>query len=89
MTENGQSDQRGVFALVGAVLGGAVGFLLRPSNILTGQLDFGTVITRGANLTGLDALLRSQAESSFNMMFFAALVGAGIGFAIAASRNKG
>ena len=60
----------------------------RPSNILTGQLDFATVITRGANLTGLEQLLRSQAESSFNMMMFAALVGGGIGFAVTLARKK-
>jgi len=60
---------------------------MRPANLLTGQLDFGTVITRGTNLTGLDALLKTQAEQSFNMLVLAALIGAGVGYAIAAARR--
>ena len=63
-------------AAVGFFVGGLIGFMMRPSAILIGQLPFGTVITRGANLTGLDTLLRSTAENSFNQMFTAAVVGA-------------
>ena len=39
--------------IVGAPLGGFVGFLLRPSHLLVGQLPFDVVISRGANLKGL------------------------------------
>jgi len=63
-------------AILGAVLGGLVGFLMRPSLPLVGQLPFSTVITRGSNLTGLDMLLKSTAEQSFNYMLIGAIVGA-------------
>ena len=87
MVADAPSRPKAFFILIGALLGGAVGFLLRPSNMLTGQLDFATVITRGANLKGLDALLKSQAESSFNTMLLATIVGAGIGFLLAARKG--
>ena len=45
---------------LGAAIGGFLGFLLRPSVPLVGPLPFETVITRGANLTGLDSLLRGR-----------------------------
>lgn len=67
---------RGQGALVGAVLGGLVGFLLRPSLPLIGQLPFSTVITRGSNLTGLDVILKSTAETSFNYLAIGLIVGA-------------
>ncbi|HEY6352579.1 MAG TPA: hypothetical protein VI636_24550 [Candidatus Angelobacter sp.] len=67
-TENG--------AILGAVLGGLIGFLLRPSLPLIGQLPFSTVITRGSNLSGLDVILKSTAEQSFNYMLIGAIVGA-------------
>lgn len=63
-------------AILGAFLGGLVGFLLRPSLPLIGQLPFKTVITRGSNLTGLDVLLKSTAEQSFNYMLIGVVVGA-------------
>lgn len=63
-------------ALLGAVLGGLVGFLLRPSLPLIGQLPFSTVITRGSNLSGIDMLLKSTAEQSFNYMVIGVIVGA-------------
>lgn len=63
-------------ALLGAVLGGLVGFLLRPSLPLIGQLPFSTVITRGSNLSGIDMLLKSTAEESFNYMVIGVIVGA-------------
>ena len=67
-TENG--------AILGAVLGGLIGFLLRPSLPLIGQLPFRTVITRGSELSGLDVILKSTAEQSFNYMLIGAIVGA-------------
>jgi hypothetical protein len=65
---------RGV--VLGAILGAIVGFLLRPSVPLVGQLPFPVVITRGANLSGLDIILRSVAKQSFNYMMVGAIVGA-------------
>ncbi len=67
---------RGGGAVLGAILGGLVGFLLRPSVPFLGQLPFSTVITRGSNLTGLDVILKSTAEQSFNYLVIGAVVGA-------------
>jgi len=50
--------------------------VMRPSALLIGQLPFGVVITRGAGLTGFDTLLRPTAETSFNQMAMAAVLGA-------------
>lgn len=62
--------------LLGLILGGFVGFILRPSVAIVGQLPFETVITRGSNLTGMNIILRSAAEQSFNFMMAGAIVGA-------------
>jgi hypothetical protein len=61
-------------AIIGFFAGGLIGYILRPSVFLVGQLPFETVITRGAYLTGLDLLLRSTAQASFNLMATAAIV---------------
>ena len=68
-----------LLGLVGLFIGGLVGFLLRPTAPLMGQLDFGTVITRGSKLKGLDQLLVSTAETSFNYLLVGAILGALIG----------
>lgn len=73
---------------LGAAIGGFLGFLLRPSVPLIGQLPFDTVITRGASLTGLDVLLRGAAEASFNYMVVGVVVGALVGLAIKQRSNK-
>jgi len=65
--------------LLGFMIGGTVGFLLRPSAMLVGQLPFGTVITRGASLQGLDMVLVGTAQTSFNVMLAGAIIGAVIG----------
>jgi F0F1-type ATP synthase assembly protein I len=65
--------------LAGVVVGGLVGFLLRPTVPLMGQLSFITVITRGANLRGLDQLLTAYARTSFNYLVAGIIVGAVIG----------
>ena len=62
-------------ALVGFLLGGWVGFLLRPSEPNLGQLSFTTVIRRSGSTGVADAL----AQTSFNYM----AAGAAIGIAIA------
>jgi hypothetical protein len=74
--------------LVGTIMGGVVGFLLRPSVPLIGQLPFGTVITRGSNLSGLDLLLKGTAETSFNYMLVGLLVGGAIGWLIMQQSRK-
>lgn len=71
-----------------AAIGGVLGFLLRPSVPLIGPLPFETVITRGANLTGLDSLLRGAAETSFNYMLVGVVVGALVGWVIKRQSNK-
>ena len=65
--------------IAGILMGGVVGFLLRPSVPLMGQLPFSTVITRGANLRGLDQLLLGYARTSFNYVLAGLVLGAVIG----------
>ncbi len=65
--------------IVGFIAGGILGFLYRPSAILIGQLPIDVVITRGANLKGVDQVLIPMAQSSFNNMVAIAVVGAVIG----------
>ena len=71
------------FAVPGFFLGGFLGFLLRPANMLVGKLPFETVITLGANLKGLDSLLKGLAQTSFLIMLGGAIAGAVIGAIIA------
>jgi len=70
------------FGLVGLVLGGVIGFLLRPSAMLVGQLPFETVISRGENLQGLDKLLVPIAQTSFNVMVAGAIIGTAVGIVL-------
>jgi len=76
--------------LIGFLVGAFIGYLLRPAAPFVGQLPFGTVITRGSNLEGLDQLLVSTAESSFNYMLIGAIIGC-VGLILitsALSRNR-
>jgi hypothetical protein len=77
---------------IGLVIGGIVGFLLRPSVPFMGQLPFSTVITRGANLHGLDQLLVGYARTSFNYLIAGMLLGSVIGlitaFVISSQRSE-
>jgi hypothetical protein len=77
-----------LLAVAGFLIGALVGFQMRPAVMFVGQLPFETVITRGANLKGLDQILLSTAQQSFNVMLFGALVGAAIGFGIAHVANS-
>jgi hypothetical protein len=70
---------RSKLAIVGILIGGVVGFLLRPTVPLMGQLPFTTVITRGANLRGLDQLLLGNAQSSFNYLVAGIILGTVVG----------
>ncbi|MGD0950178.1 MAG: hypothetical protein ABSA52_22485 [Candidatus Binatia bacterium] len=69
--------------LLGGLVGGTLGFLLRPAIPLVGQLPAGTVITRGAYLEGMDQLLTGIARASFNLVFGGVVVGAVAGAMIA------
>ena len=72
------------FGLAGFLLGAVAGFLLRPSVPLLGvKLPLGVVLTRGANLHGMDEALKPIAENSFNEMLIGALAGAAIGALVA------
>ena len=62
--------------ILGLIVGAFVGFLLRPSVMLVGQLPFETVVSRGANLRGFDQILVPTAEMSFNIMMVGAIIGA-------------
>jgi hypothetical protein len=77
-----------VLGVIGLFVGAFVGFQLRPSAFLVGQLPLGTVITRGANLSGLDVLLVSTAQTSFNYMLAGAAVGAACGLAVGLLTSK-
>jgi ABC-type Fe3+ transport system permease subunit len=72
-----------LLTVTGFVIGGGVGFLLRPSAFLIGQLPIDIVITRGIFLRGLDRVMIPLAESSFNQMLTVAVIGALVGTALA------
>ena len=76
--------------IAGLMIGSIVGFLLRLSVPLMGQLPFTTVITRGANLRGLDQLLLGYARTSFNYLVAGMILGAIVGLitAFAVSGQK-
>jgi hypothetical protein len=76
--------------IAGLFIGGVVGFLLRPGVPLMGQLPFSTVITRGANLRGLDQIFTGYARTSFSYLVAGMVLGAVIGLiaAFAISRQK-
>jgi hypothetical protein len=61
--------------LLGGAVGGVLGYLLRPSIPMLGQLPFQAVITRGESLSGMDLMLKGAAETSFNYMVVGALIG--------------
>lgn len=77
-----------LLAVIGFLIGGFVGFQLRPAAFLVGQLPFGTVLTRGSNLTGLEALLIPTAQTSFNYMLAGAVLGAACGALAGALGSK-
>lgn len=67
----------------GALVGALLGFLLRPSVPLVGQLPFELVISRGGNLSGLDAFIKGAAEQSFNYLLAGTILGAVAGVVLA------
>jgi uncharacterized OB-fold protein len=76
------------WAVIGFLVGGCIGFQLRPSVPLVGQLPFDVVISQGSNLRGADHLLIPFAQASFNEMLTGAILGAIIGIIIGAVRSK-
>ena len=71
----------GVLYVLGPLMGGMIGYLMRPSVFLIGQLPFSTVITRGARLHGLDmALLVPTAQQSFNYLALGFLAGLAVAY---------
>lgn len=86
-----KAGRAGRYVLGGFLLGALAGFLLRPSVPMVGQLPFDVVVTRGANLSGVEVVMRSTAERSFNYMLVAAIIGAvvlGIGAGLTAKRES-
>jgi hypothetical protein len=77
-----------VLALAGLVVGGLLGFQMRPAVMFIGQLPFETVMTRGAGLTGIDQIMRSTAQQSFNVLLVGALAGGFVGFGVAYLANN-
>jgi hypothetical protein len=77
------------FTVVGFLIGGFIGFLLRPSAPFIGQLPFETVFKQGRNLEGLDRVLISTAETSFNYVVVGAIIGAIGGIITGVLLNKG
>lgn len=76
------SSRAGLLLVIGLLLGGFIGFMMRPSVVLIGQLPFGTVLMRGSDLSGLDQLLVPTAQHSFNVMVIGAIVGGASGLAL-------
>ena len=68
-----------IFAMIGAVGGGLLGFLMRPHVPLIGQLPFSVVISAGSELSGLDEVVKPVAEASFNYLVLGILMGLGGG----------
>lgn len=69
-------------AIIGAIFGGYIGYLLRPSIPVYGQLSFETVISRGAHLRGFEQLFVPAAQLSFNYIIAGIIIGAFIGLIV-------
>ena len=72
----------GMMVAAGLAVGGIIGFMMRPSVMLIGQLPFETVITRGSALSGFDRLLLPAAQQSFNVLVAGALIGGAAAFGL-------
>lgn len=68
--------------MLGFFIGGFVGFLARPSAFLLGQLPLWHVFSRGAHLKGIDNLMVSFAQQSFNITLIGAIIGACAGITL-------
>src|SRR6266705_5073022 len=88
--KSNKPSMKSKLTIAGLLIGSVVGFLLRPSVPLMGQLPFTTVVTRGASLRGLDQLLLGYARTSFNYLIAGMVLGALIGLiaALALERSQ-
>jgi uncharacterized membrane-anchored protein YhcB (DUF1043 family) len=77
-----ESMNKTTMVSLGLLIGAFIGFLVRPTAPLIGQLPFGVVMTRGANLRGLDQILVPLAQRSFNYVLVGAILGVIGGFVI-------
>jgi NodT family efflux transporter outer membrane factor (OMF) lipoprotein len=68
-----------VLAIALGLVGGIIGFVVRPSIPLLGQLPFNVVIRDGAGLTGLSTFLQPAAHQSFELLLGGTVVGAILG----------
>jgi len=68
-----------IICVIGIIIGASIGYFYRPPAILTGQLPFGVVITRGGNLKGLDQIYLDVAKTSFNYLLIGGIVGGILG----------
>jgi hypothetical protein len=73
--------------VLGAALGFVIGYLLRPSVLLVGQLPFEIVITGGSQLSGLDGILVPAARQSLGMVIGGALLGGVAGWVVQKGRK--
>ncbi|MHB8254566.1 MAG: hypothetical protein ACYDEV_12930 [Acidiferrobacter sp.] len=71
-----------------AIAGGAIGFLLRPTDIFGHQLPLSVVLTRGSNLHGLNRLLTPLAHRSFNELAAGLIIGGIVGAIVSALRDR-
>ncbi len=67
---------------IGLLLGGFLGYVMRPAAPLIGQLPFRVVMTQGTNLQGLDQILVPMAQRSFNYVLVGAVLGVLAGIVI-------
>jgi basic amino acid/polyamine antiporter, APA family len=75
------------YSAAGAIMGGFIAFLLRP--VLIGhQVGFQDIITRGANLKGVDELAIPLAQTSFNFLVAGAILGGLIGLSVAYIKKR-
>ena len=71
-----------------ALAGGTAAFLLRPTDIFGHQLPLSVVLTRGADLHGLNRLLIPLAHHSFNEVAAGLLLGGVLGGLVSALTGR-
>ncbi len=82
MNDSKQKNIMVPLGVLGFIIGSLIGYLLRPSAFLIGQLSFPAVISRGATLQGMDKLLVPMAQTSFNVMIIGGIIGGTLGVVI-------
>ena len=70
---------KSIFIAIFAMLGGGVGYLLRPAVPFIGQLPLNIIIADGKNLHGLERLAQPYAQQSLEYVIAGALVGGMLG----------